>query len=175
MTRTRSTLPAIPKGCESSYRRPRVSAVSTRRARREWKTDRQLSVLQTTMGPPDRGERRHRRFRLGGSPGCHRSLPEGKQNTGATNSAGPIVTAGGLVFVGATADNRFRAFDSKTGKELWVTRLDYTATAVPMTFMGKNGKQYVAIVAATGGGGGRGGRGGAPAARNQGIFVFALP
>ena len=44
-----------------------------------------------------------------------------------------------------------------------------------MTFMGKNGKQYVAIVAATGGGGGRGGRGGPPAAQNQGIYAFALP
>ena len=104
------------------------------------------------------------------------SLPEGKQNTGLTNTAGPIVTAGGLVFIGSTSDNRFRAFDSKTGKELWATKLDYTATAVPMTFMGKNGKQYVAIVAATGGGGGRGGRGGGPpAAQNQGIYVFALP
>jgi quinoprotein glucose dehydrogenase len=85
------------------------------------------------------------------------------------------VTAGGLVFVGATSDNRFRAFDSKTGRELWTTKLDYTATTVPMTFMGKNGKQYVAIVAATGGGGGRGGRGGPPGAQNQGIYVFALP
>lgn len=110
--------------------------------------------------------------------GITESLPEGKQNTGLSNTAGPIVTAGGLVFIGSTGDNRFRAFDSKTGKELWVTKLDYTATAVPMTFMGKNGKQYVAIVAATGGGGGRGGRGakgGPPAAQNQGIYVFALP
>jgi quinoprotein glucose dehydrogenase len=107
--------------------------------------------------------------------GITESLPEGKQNTGLSNTAGPIVTAGGLVFIGSTGDNRFRAFDSKTGKELWVTKLDYTATAVPMTFMGKNGKQYVAIVAATGGGGGRGGRSGPPAAQNQGIYVFALP
>ena len=67
-----------------------------------------------------------------------------------------MATAGGLVFVGATNDNRFRAFDSKTGKELWVTKLDYTATAIPITYQGKNGKQYVAIVAAVGGGGGRG-------------------
>ena len=103
------------------------------------------------------------------------SLPEGKRNTGVTNTAGPIVTAGGVVFIGSTSDNRFRAFDSRTGKELWVTKLDYTATAVPMTFMGKNGKQYVAIVAATGGGGGRGGRGAQQGPQNQGIFVFALP
>ncbi len=61
--------------------------------------------------------------------GITESLPEGKQNTGVSNLAGPIATAGGLVFVGATSDNRFRAFDSKTGKELWVTKLDYTATA----------------------------------------------
>jgi quinoprotein glucose dehydrogenase len=97
-------------------------------------------------------------------------LPEGKQNTGASNSAGAIATGGGLVFVGATSDNRFRAFDSKTGKELWVAKLDYTATATPMTFQGKNGKQYVAILAATGGGG----RGG-PTTTNQSLLVYALP
>jgi len=107
--------------------------------------------------------------------GITESLPEGKQNTGLSNTAGPIVTAGGLVFIGSTGDNRLRAFDSRSGKELWAAKLDYTATAVPMTFMGKNGKQYVAIVAATGGGGGRGGRGGPPTAQNQGIYVFALP
>jgi glucose dehydrogenase len=59
------------------------------------------------------------------------SLPEGKRNTGTQNTAGPIATAGGLVFIGSTNDNRFRAFDSKTGKELWGTKLDYTATAIP--------------------------------------------
>ena len=47
-------------------------------------------------------------------------------------------------------DQRFRAFDSKNGKELWVTKLSHTATAVPMSFAGKSGKQYVAII--TGGG-----------------------
>ncbi len=95
------------------------------------------------------------------------SLPEGKRNTGASNSAGPIVTAGGLVFIGSTSDNRFRAFDSRTGKELWTFKLDYTATAVPITYRGKNGKQYVAIVAATGGG--------RAATTQKGLFVFALP
>ena len=54
--------------------------------------------------------------------GLNEALPEGKQNVGGSGSAGPTVTAGGLVFVGATNDRRFRAFDSKTGKELWVAQ-----------------------------------------------------
>jgi quinoprotein glucose dehydrogenase len=57
------------------------------------------------------------------------------------------VTAGGLVFVGATSDRRFRAFDSKTGKELWSTRLDAQVNANPMTYRGRNDKQYIAVVA----------------------------
>ena len=80
--------------------------------------------------------------------GITEGLPEGKQNTGNGGSAGPITTAGGLVFIGATSDHRFRAFDSKTGKELWVTKLEKDGNANPMTFAGKNGKQYVAIVGA---------------------------
>jgi quinoprotein glucose dehydrogenase len=79
--------------------------------------------------------------------GLTEALPEGKQNTGNSGSAGPTATAGGLVFIGATTDRRFRAFDSATGKELWVTKLDGAANANPITYQGKNGKQYVAIVA----------------------------
>ena len=75
-------------------------------------------------------------------------LPEAKQRTGRLNLGGPIVTAGGLVFIGASNDKRFRAFDAKTGKELWVTKLDMSAHAVPITYQGRNGKQYVAITAA---------------------------
>ena len=97
--------------------------------------------------------------------GITEGLPEAKQHTGRAGAfAGPIATAGGLVFIGATSDNRFRAFDSKTGKELWVTKLEYNATAVPITFQGKSGKQYVAVVAA----GGNQGLG-------QGLVAFALP
>ena len=66
---------------------------------------------------------------------------------GAAGSAGPIDTAGGLVVIGATTDSRFRAFDAKSGKELWVAKLDRNANADPITYLGKDGKQYVAIVA----------------------------
>lgn len=79
--------------------------------------------------------------------GITEQLPEGKQNTGRGGVAGPIATAGGLVFIGATSDNRFRAIDSKTGRELWVTRLERAANANPMTYRGKDGKQYVGVVA----------------------------
>jgi quinoprotein glucose dehydrogenase len=78
--------------------------------------------------------------------GLNDRLPEGKQNVGNTGSGGPTVTAGGVLFIGA-GDSRFRAFDSKTGKELWVTKLERSAGANPMTYQGKNGKQYVAVVA----------------------------
>jgi quinoprotein glucose dehydrogenase len=79
--------------------------------------------------------------------GITEGLPEAKQNTGSGDAAGPIATAGGLVFIGATIDHRFRAYDSKTGKELWAVKLPSEANANPMTYLGKNRKQYVAIVA----------------------------
>jgi quinoprotein glucose dehydrogenase len=79
--------------------------------------------------------------------GLNEALPEGRQLTGNSGSAGPTATAGGLVFVGATGDRRFRAFDSKSGKELWVAEIGGQVNANPMTYRGSNGKQYVAVVA----------------------------
>jgi quinoprotein glucose dehydrogenase len=80
--------------------------------------------------------------------GLTEALPEGKQATGNSGSAGPTVTAGGLVIVGATTDRRLRAFDSNTGKELWSSpRLEGQVNANPMTYRGKNGKQYIAALA----------------------------
>jgi quinoprotein glucose dehydrogenase len=70
--------------------------------------------------------------------------------TGTPNAAGPIVTASGLIFVGATSDLMFRAFDEKTGKEVWSTQLSNNAVATPMTYQGGNGKQYVAAVVSSG-------------------------
>ena len=79
--------------------------------------------------------------------GITEQLPEGKQNTGRPALAGAIVTAGGVVFIASTDDNRFRAFEAKTGKQLWVTRLERRGNADPITYKGGNGKQYVAVVA----------------------------
>ena len=66
---------------------------------------------------------------------------------GTPNVGGSLATAGGLLFIAATNDSRFRAFDSRTGKELWVTKLDATGNAIPVSYQGKDGKQYVAIAA----------------------------
>ncbi|HMF95959.1 MAG TPA: PQQ-binding-like beta-propeller repeat protein [Vicinamibacterales bacterium] len=79
--------------------------------------------------------------------GITEQLPPGKQNTGRPLVAGPIVTAGGVVFIGATDDNRFRALDARSGRELWTTTLERRGNADPITYQGKDGKQYVAIVA----------------------------
>ena len=79
--------------------------------------------------------------------GLSEALPESKRLTGNSGSAGPSVTAGGLVFVGATSDRRLRAFDAKTGKELWSVRLAGQVNANPMIYRGKGGRQFVAAVA----------------------------
>ena len=72
---------------------------------------------------------------------------KGVPKTGTPNMGGSIVTAGGVLFIAATVDSRFHAFDSRTGKELWSAKMDTDAQATPMTYQGKDGKQYVAILA----------------------------
>ncbi|MBI1792352.1 MAG: pyrroloquinoline quinone-dependent dehydrogenase [Acidobacteria bacterium] len=78
-------------------------------------------------------------------------IAKGIPPTGTSNIGGSVVTAGGLVFIGATNDARFRAFDKESGKELWVAKLPASAHATPMTYRGKrSGKQFVAIAAGGG-------------------------
>lgn len=79
--------------------------------------------------------------------GNYEELESQGKNTGTPNVGGTIATAGGLVFVAATNDARMRAFDSRTGKELWAGRLDATGNATPITYLGRDGQQYVAIAA----------------------------
>ena len=99
--------------------------------------------------------------------GIDELLPEGRRRVGSRNVGGPIVTAGGLVFIGATVDRRFRAFDSRTGEELWSAAFDYNVEAVPITYAGNDGRQYVAAnVSAPATGEPRG---------NERLVVFALP
>jgi len=76
---------------------------------------------------------------------------KGIKGTGTMNIGGSAATAGGLVFIGATNDRRFRAFDAKNGKVLWEHQLEAGAYASPSIYQGKDGRQYVVVVA-TGGG-----------------------
>jgi quinoprotein glucose dehydrogenase len=84
----------------------------------------------------------------------------------APTLGGPIVTAGGLVFMAATVDRRFRAFDIDNGRELWNAELPASGKATPMTYRGADGRQYVVIAA-----GGDGETWGA----GDSIVAFALP
>ena len=72
---------------------------------------------------------------------------KGLKNTGSENYGGPIVTAGGLLFIGATNfDRKFRAFDKSTGELLWETTLPFSGNATPATYE-VDGRQYVVIAA----------------------------
>jgi len=92
---------------------------------------------------------------------------QGMRNTGTENYGGPIVTAGGLLFIGATSfDKKFRAFDKSSGALLWETTLPFAGNATPATYA-INGRQYVVIAA----GGGKD-----PKSPSGGVYVaFALP
>ncbi len=85
--------------------------------------------------------------------------------TGTENYGGPVVTAGGLIFIGASADETFRAFDTRTGTVLWQATLPFSGTATPSTYM-VGDRQFVVISA----GGGKSNR---PAGGT--IVAFALP
>jgi quinoprotein glucose dehydrogenase len=75
-------------------------------------------------------------------------VAQGVRNTGTENYGGPMLTAGGLVFASGTLDNKIRAFDQDTGRELWSAPLPFTGSGPPATYE-VNGRQYV-VIAATG-------------------------
>jgi quinoprotein glucose dehydrogenase len=104
------------------------------------------------------------KINLGEYPGL---AARGMTNTGSENYGGPIVTAGGLVFIGATNyDKKFRALDKSTGKLLWETTLPFAGNATPATYE-VSGRQYVVIAA----GGGKD-----PKSPSGGVYVaLALP
>jgi len=87
--------------------------------------------------------------------------------SGTPNLGGPIITAGGLIFIGAAMDNYLRAFDVESGRELWKGRLPAGGQATPMTYRLPNGRQYVVIAA--------GGHGKMGTTRGDSVVAFALP
>jgi quinoprotein glucose dehydrogenase len=97
--------------------------------------------------------------------GQHPQVPAGATPTGTEQYGGPIVTAGGLLFIAATMDAKFRAFSTATGKLLWETTLPAAGYATPSTYM-VGGTQYVVIAAG-------GGKLGTPSSDTY--VAFALP
>ena len=86
---------------------------------------------------------------------------------GSPNQGGPIITRGGLVFIGASLDSRFRAYDLRTGAEVWSAKIPAPATATPMTYeFGPDKRQYVVVNA--------GGHGGFQTELSDAIIAFAL-
>jgi len=93
-------------------------------------------------------------------------VARGMKNTGSDNYGGPLVTAGGLLFIGATNfDKKFRAYDKLTGDLLWETTLPAAGNATPSIYS-VNGREYIVIACG-------GGKNGAPSGSS--IVAFALP
>jgi quinoprotein glucose dehydrogenase len=91
---------------------------------------------------------------------------QGVKNTGSDNYGGPVVTANGLLIIGATTyDRKFHIFDKHTGKLLWEATLPASGNATPSLYM-VNGREYIVIAAG-------GGKNGAPSGGS--IVAFALP
>jgi quinoprotein glucose dehydrogenase len=92
----------------------------------------------------------------------HLAVPSGVPNMG-----GSVTTASGLIFIAATADSTFRAFDLETGAELWHADLPRDGIAGPMSYTGRDGRQYIVIAA--------GGHGGLTAHPGDAVVAYALP
>jgi quinoprotein glucose dehydrogenase len=99
--------------------------------------------------------------------GISDNLPPDKQLTGRPSIGGPITTASGVTFIAGTDDSRIRAFNTRTGKELWTYKLPAPAHTNPVTYS-VGGRQYVAIVST-------GGSFLATPIESDQLTVFALP
>lgn len=96
--------------------------------------------------------------------GTHTNAP---LPTGIFMMGGNVITRSGLIFMGATADDYIRAFDERSGRELWRARLPAGGQATPMTYTGSDGRQFVVIAA--------GGHGGLGTPSGDALMAYALP
>ena len=136
----------------ASTRRPYEGFPGGRPFQHPHRTDpQQLPCQQPPWGQLTAIDMKTGKFAWRSTLGVTDSLPPALQKTGRPGNGGTIVTRGGLVFVAATDDGRFRAFDGKTGQEVWTVTLPAAAQATPMTYRAKDGRQYV-VITSTGGG-----------------------
>jgi quinoprotein glucose dehydrogenase len=149
------------------WRPPRTTALYEFVGYERWRDSSGFPVIRPpwgTLTAIDLNTGEHRwRIPLGHHPGV--SVAPGTAATGTEQYGGPIVTAGGLVFIAATLDAKFRAFDTATGRLLWEATLPAAGYATPATFS-VGGTQYVVIAA----GGGKLGT-----ASGDAYVAFALP
>ena len=159
---------------EKLHKRPGVSVYEMKGAPYVMLREVLMSSLGAPCNPPPWGQLTAIDMRTGE----HRwKIPFGRiefstkfrslESWGAPNQGGPIVTKGGLIFIGASLDSRFRAYDIQSGKELWNYEVPAPATATPMTFKHSDGRQYIVVSA--------GGHGGFQTKLSDAIVAFALP
>ena len=159
---------------EKLHKRPGVSVYEMKGAPYVMLREVLMSSLGAPCNPPPWG----RLTAIDMKTGEHRwQVPFGRvefstkfrslESWGAPNQGGPIVTKGGLIFIGASLDSRFHAYDMQSGKELWSYEVPAPATATPMTFQHSDGRQYVVVSA--------GGHGGFQTRLSDAIVAFALP
>jgi quinoprotein glucose dehydrogenase len=86
---------------------------------------------------------------------------------GVPSLGGPMTTAGGVAFMSSTLDNYVRAYDVTTGRQLWEDRLPAGGQATPMSYQGRDGRQYVVVVA--------GGHGTLGTKAGDDVIAYALP
>jgi quinoprotein glucose dehydrogenase len=136
-----------PEGSVVAYRNRGSGSLSSRFWDNNMYPCQQPPWGQLTAIDVDKGE-----FRWRVTLGEYEELTKrGVPPTGTPNLGGSVVTAGGLLFIAATNDSKFRAFDKDTGKLLWESRLPASGHANPMTFQSKKtGKQYIVIAAGGG-------------------------
>ena len=135
--------------------------------RRFWDADKRLPCGPTPWGELVGVDVNTGKIAWRTTMGVTDDFPDGMKDTGRPGLGGAITTASGLTFVAATDDARFRAFETRTGKQVWETRLPASGYATPVTYEAK-GRQYLAIMA-TGGS-----QIGAPLLSDT-LVVFALP
>jgi quinoprotein glucose dehydrogenase len=134
LVKTDGPVPYMPGGVGGRFQQPGTGLMCQRPP---W---RQISAVDTATG----------KIVWQSMLGVTDSLPEGLRNTGRHGTGGAITTAGSLVFIGSTDDSRFRAFETRTGREVWTVKLEASAHATPISYRGADGRQYVAVVS-TGG------------------------
>ncbi|WP_298287858.1 pyrroloquinoline quinone-dependent dehydrogenase [Novosphingobium sp.] len=159
---------------ESRDKRPGVSVYEMQGSPYVMLREVLMSPLGAPCNPPPWGQLTAIDMRTGQTrwqvPFGQVKLPSGvisPPEWGAPNQGGPIVTRGGLVFIGASLDSRFRAYDIQTGREVWSVAVPAPATATPMTFRHSDGRQYVVISA--------GGHGGFGTRLGDAMVAYALP